>query len=221
MKIAVLDPGLERGTGHHGDLNLRLARLWVSQGHEVDLYGRTSLSPAYERLAAESGIRTHRTFRLSPYEAPPPGMPPNAFVHRLVDTMVEDLRGVHPDAACFWPTATPTQLIAHALSPHLGAPLAGLFYPPVFGTVVSPTLWYRAEQMLKTGGRAMRLGVYDEGLLDLYRTLIPRERVSRLPCPTSAQPRPFPRARSPGNDKPISLVTTITLPYLGLGLEGV
>ena len=182
MKVSLLDPGLGRLSGHHFDLDLRLARALARRGHEVAAHGFASPAPDLVAAAEASGLALYPTFRAYTYQGLASDAPDEAY-RQFVDLTDEDLGAVAPADLWFWPTLAPYQFAAATARPRPTPQLGGVWFSPRSPHTVGDRFWARAARALATAPDAFTVGAYDPLLRDHYQTFSEGLEIVPLPCP--------------------------------------
>lgn len=183
MKIALLDPGLESPRGHHFDLDLRLARAFGEQGHEVEAHGWVEMPPAFQAMAASEGLVLKGTFRVKTYAPISPGRVPIDAYEEMARSTAVDLASVPPADLWYWPTLAPYQLAAAVQNGSSVRQLGGVWWTPRFPHEVGALMWSRCVRSLAEHPRRIVVGAYDEVIGRAYRSYSPELEMVQLPCP--------------------------------------
>lgn len=186
-----MDPGLWRLAGHHFDIDLKVTRQLVADGHAVTVYSRQEPDPpvvsAFEGLAELQPI-----FRLSPY-AQPQQVDPIAgelLLHeQSAPVIAADLARVKPADLWLWPSIFSNQVHACALA-RSGVPVAGCVHtePDPWESGIGPMLWRHAFRSAQRRGLKLRIGGIEPAHRHAYLPLTFDERFETLPIPHDGKP---------------------------------
>jgi len=183
MRVWLLDPGLGRLSGHHFDLDLRLARALTRRGHEVAAYGFATPPPDLAAAAATAGLTLHPTFRVFTYQGFTTAENREDEYRRFVDLTDEDLDAVPPADLWFWPTLTSCQLAAATARTRASPQLGGVWFSPRLPHAVGARFWARAARTLMATPRAFTVGAFDPLLCDHLQSFSGELEIAPLPCP--------------------------------------
>jgi len=225
--ICLLDPGLTSARGHHFDLDLRLARALAALGHAVEIHAGQRCAPEIAEAAAAQGVRVHRTFRVQPYAAPPPGSDPAQAYEAWTLETIDDLRGVSRAGPWVWPTLFAYQLAAAVRAGAGVRQCAGAWWLPRSPAGVAARSWAASARSLVGRSSEFLVGAYDAAIADAHRAFAAEPLVETLPCPhdgarrAAAAPRLtrigfFGRQRE---ERGLSLIPGLVKALLGRGFE--
>jgi glycosyltransferase involved in cell wall biosynthesis len=178
MRICILDPGLRGLQGHHFDLDLRLVRSLVRQGHDVTVHGFVRLRPELMAAAEAAAMKLYTTFRVSPYHALPDTIASMDAHRAMAHTTAEDFVDLPSADVWFWPSLVPYQLMAAVEQPRPIPQLGGIWS-------LAHVWAHAADFVTEAEAQApMLVGAYDELLCQAYSTSWPGlPPAARLPCP--------------------------------------
>ncbi len=192
-----MDPGLSRFAGHHFDIDIKVAKRLVADGHDVCIYARRTADPDMMAML-EAVTQTRALFRPGAYEDPT-RLDPIAgellIYERATRLLTEDLAQTREADLWLWPSLFASQLNACA-NARRGVPVAGCVHtePEPFEGSIGPVLWRHAFLNARHRGLALRIGGIEPEHRHAYLPLTAAERFETLPIPHEGKPVPEPRS---------------------------
>lgn len=192
-----MDPGLAALAGHHFDLDLRVARHLVNDGHEVVVHAHQQVLDAVVR-GLEGVAPVKRLFRAFPYTRPAEFDPlaGEAMMHiHHCGVLAHDLAQVEPADLWLWPSIFATQLHACAIAAPK-VPVAGCVQvPPASLHQPGGAAWWRqAFVAADKAGLPLRIGGMEPEHRYDFLPLTVDHRFTTFPCPFEGSPIAQPRA---------------------------
>lgn len=193
LKINLLDPGLTSVAGHHFDIDLRVARQLLQDGHELHVYAHASASKAIiDEMSTIAPIS--RLFRAGPYDIPSRFDPVagELLVYQNQSTVLaQDLTKVAEADLWLWPSIFAPQLNACA-SASRGVPIAGCVHTDVQAEEwpSGAMFWRHALLRAQRAGMPLRLGAIEPEHRYGFLPLTTDDRFELFPIPHEGSPRP-------------------------------
>ena len=196
MKINLMDPGLAGQQGHHLDIDLRVTRQLVADGHCVHVYASKFASEAVSQAFASLAKFT-RQFQSNPYQSPQ-SIDPVAgellvYTHQSA-LLAQELRCTDPADLWLWPSIFAPQLNACAIA-QMGVAVAGCVHteatPP---DQTQGSVWWRhAFLNMRKSNCPLRIGSIEPALRYGYLSLTTDELFQTFPVPYPGKPISRPR----------------------------
>ena len=200
MKIHIIDPGLNSKTGHHYDIDVRVAVELASRGHHVNIHTHRDFASAKD-IPGLNNVEFTPLFSLNPYAiASPPLNDPWAgdlrYFRQAIHAFSEDLKQVTRADIWLLPTVFPHQLTALARLDSLPFVVGCIHTHPNFQFNQGQMLWRIAFLESENKADRIKLGVLEKELLLEYEQLFANESQSIHPWPLPHDGAPSSRLRT-------------------------